>query len=252
MSGNAIEIVNLHKSYRGFLGRTGVEALKGVSFTVREGEIFGLLGPNGAGKTTLIKILLGIAFADHGRAFLLGHESRDVQIRRFVGYLPEDYQLPEYLRAHQVLDFFAKLYGMSERRSRIEALVKLAGLEGRRDAVRGYSKGMRQRLALAQALLPKPKLLILDEPTAHLDPIGRKEVKDLLLQLKGDGTTVLISSHILTEIERVCDRVAILHRGQLLKEGTVEELTHEKSLEDVFVELVRGADYEGTSALGDR
>ncbi len=210
-----------------------------MSLTVKEGEIFGLLGPNGAGKTTLIKILLDIAFADHGKASLFGIDSRRAEARQFVGYLPEDHQLPEYLKAWRVLDFFAKLYGLRDR-SQINELLKLSGVEERRDSkVREYSKGMRQRLALAQALIHKPKLLILDEPTANLDPLGRKDVKDLLLKLKNEGTTVFISSHVLTEIERICDRVAILHRGQLIKEGTVEELTQEKSLEDVFVELIR-------------
>lgn len=237
---NAIEVVELYKTYRGFFRRNGIEALKGVNLTVKEGEIFGLLGPNGAGKTTLIKILLGIAFADNGSSTLFGIDSRRVEVRRLVGYLPEDHQLPEYLKAWRVLDFFAQLYGMKERQSQINELLKLWGIEERRDSkVRGYSKGMRQRLAIAQALINKPKLLILDEPTANLDPLGRKDVKDLLLKLKSEGTTVFISSHVLTEIERICDRVAILHRGQLLKEGTVEELTQEKSLEDVFVELIR-------------
>ncbi len=239
---NAIEIVELHKTYHGLLRRNSIEALKGVSLSVKQGEIFGLLGPNGAGKTTLIKILLGIAFADRGQALIFGMDSRTPQARRSVGYLPEDHQLPEYLRAWRALDFFAKLYGLQERRSRIEELLHAVGIAERRNSkVREFSKGMRQRLGLAQALLPSPKLLILDEPTANLDPLGRKDVKDLLLRLKEQGATVFISSHVLTEIERVCDRVAILHRGQLLTEGTVDELTQEKSLEDVFVELVRGA-----------
>ncbi|MFN4218183.1 MAG: ABC transporter ATP-binding protein [Candidatus Bipolaricaulia bacterium] len=239
---NAIEVVELHKTYRGLLRRNSIEALKGVSLSVRQGEIFGLLGPNGAGKTTLIKILLGIAFADRGQALLCGRDSRDPQARQCVGYLPEEYQLPEYLKAWRVLDFFAKLYGLQERRSHIEELLQLTGIAERRDSkVREFSKGMRQRLGLAQALLNSPKVLILDEPTANLDPLGRKDVKDLLLRLKEQGTTVFISSHVLTEIERVCDRVAILHKGQLLTEGTVDELTQEKSLEDVFVELIRGA-----------
>lgn len=239
---NAIEVVELYKTYRGLLRRNSIEALKGVSLSVKHGEIFGLLGPNGAGKTTLIKILLGIAFADRGRALLLGRDSRDPQARQCVGYLPEEYQLPEYLKAWRVLDFFAKLYGVQERRSRIEELLHLMGIAERRDSkVREFSKGMRQRLGIAQALLNSPKVLILDEPTANLDPLGRKDVKDLLLRLKEQGTTVFISSHVLTEIERVCDRVAILHKGQLLTEGTVDELTREKSLEDVFVELVRAA-----------
>jgi len=237
---NAIDVVELYKTYRGFFRRNGIEALKGVNLAVKEGEIFGLLGPNGAGKTTLIKILLGIAFADHGKASLFGIDSRRVEARQSVGYLPEEHQLPEYLKAWRALDFFAKLYGLKERRSQSDELLRLSGLEERRDSkVREYSKGMRQRLALAQALLNRPKLLILDEPTANLDPLGRKEVKDLLLKLKSEGTTVFISSHVLTEIERICDRVAILHRGRMLKEGTVEELTQQKSLEDVFVELIR-------------
>ncbi len=239
---NAIDVVGLYKTYRRVFRRNGIEALKGVNLTVKGGEIFGLLGPNGAGKTTLIKILLGITFADRGKASLFGIDSRRVEARQSVGYLPEDHQLPEYLRGWRVLDLFARLYGMRERRSHINELLQLVGLTERRNSkVREYSKGMRQRLGLAQALLNKPKLLILDEPTANLDPLGRKEVKDLLLRLKDQGTTVFISSHVLTEIERICDRVAILHRGQLLTEGTVEELTQEKSLEDVFVELIRAA-----------
>lgn len=239
---NAIEVVELYKTYRGLLRRNSIEALKGVSLSVKQGEIFGLLGPNGAGKTTLIKILLGIASADKGQALLLGRDSRDPQARQCVGYLPEEYQLPEYLKAWRVLDFFAKLYGLQERRSRIEELLHVMGIAERRDSkVREFSKGMRQRLGIAQALLNSPTVLIFDEPTANLDPLGRKDVKDLLLRLKEQGTTVFISSHVLTEIERVCDRVAILHKGQLLTEGTVDELTHEKSLEDVFVELVRAA-----------
>lgn len=236
----AIEVVGVHKTYRrGLVRRNSIAALKGISLTVAEGEIFGLLGPNGAGKTTLIKILLGIAFADQGKATLFGVDSRRVEARRRVGYLPEDYHLPEYLRAWRALDFFARLHGLKDQ-THIDGLLKLSGIEERRNSkVREYSKGMRQRLALAQALISKPRLLILDEPTANLDPLGRKDVKDLLLKLKSEGTTVFISSHVLTEIERVCDRVAILHKGTLLKEGTVEELTQEKSLEEVFVELVR-------------
>ncbi len=238
--GDALEAIELYKTYRGIVRRTGIEALRGVSLRVQEGEIFGLLGPNGAGKTTLIKILLGIVSADRGTVKLFGLDSRRAEARRLVGYLPEDHQLPEYLKAWQVLDFFSKLSGIHDR-AHVDALLKLVGLDDRRASkVREFSKGMRQRLGLAQALLNKPKLLILDEPTANLDPLGRKDVKDLLLRLKGEGTTVFISSHVLTEIERICDRVAILHQGQLLTEGTVEELTQGKSLEDVFVELIRG------------
>lgn len=238
--GDALEAIELYKTYRGIVQRTGIEALRGVSLRVQEGEIFGLLGPNGAGKTTLIKILLGIVSADRGTVKLFGLDSRRAEARRLVGYLPEDHQLPEYLKAWQVLDFFSKLSGIHDR-AHVDALLKLVGLDDRRASkVREFSKGMRQRLGLAQALLNKPKLLILDEPTANLDPLGRKDVKDLLLRLKGEGTTVFISSHVLTEIERICDRVAILHQGQLLTEGTVEELTQGKSLEDVFVELIRG------------
>lgn len=240
----AIEVRDLVKTYRGVLGRDKVQALRGVSLTIEEGEIYGLLGPNGAGKTTLIKCLLGLVRPDSGEAKILGRPGCDPEARRNVGYLPEEHAFPTHRRALPVLRFFGALYGFSrgEGRRRAEEVLKAFGLwDKRRAKLKGYSKGMRQRLALAQALMPQPKVLILDEPTANLDPLARKDVKDLFLRLKGEGVAILISSHVLTEIERICDRVGVLHQGLLLQEGTVEALTAEKSLEDVFVSLVRAS-----------
>ncbi len=239
----AIEVRNVVKTYRG-LWAPRVQALRGVSLMVQEGEIYGLLGPNGAGKTTLLKCLLGLVRPDSGEAKVLGLPGEDPQARKFVGYLPEDHAFPGHRRAVPVLCFHASLLGLSRTEARDHAakLLEQMGLsEKRRAKVKAYSKGLRQRLALAQALLGQPKVLILDEPTANLDPLGRKEVKDLLLRLKAEGTAILISSHVLTEIERICDRVAILHQGRLLQEGTVEELTAEKSLEDLFVSLFQAS-----------
>jgi len=241
---DTIEVIDLYKTYKGIFRRKGIEALKGVSLKVCEGEIFGLLGPNGAGKTTLIKCLLGITPPTKGRSRILGLDSFKVASREHVGYLPEDHSFPEFLKGERALDFFAKLFAIKKqkREKKIDELLSLMELSARRRSkVREYSKGMRQRLGIAQALLNDPKVIFLDEPTQSLDPLGRKQVKDLILKLKQDGVTVFISSHILSEIEMVCDRVAILNKGELLKEGTVEELTKEKSLEDVFVELVTAA-----------
>lgn len=239
----AIEVIDLYKTYRGMF-RNGIEALKGVSLVVEEGEIFGLLGPNGAGKTTLIKCLLGITFPTKGEAKILGIDSRRVAAREHVGYLPEDHSFPEFLKGERALDYFAKLFAIKKQKrdKKIDELLSLMELvERRRSKIGEYSKGMRQRLGIAQTLLNDPKVIFLDEPTQSLDPLGRKQIKDLMLKLKQDGATVFISSHILSEIEMVCDRVAVLHKGELLKEGSVEELTKEKSLEDVFVELVTAA-----------
>lgn len=210
------------------------------------------MGPNGAGKTTLIKCLLGITFSDGGEARILGIDVRRAEARRSVGYLPEDHQLPPHLRGERLLDLFAKLYSIRklERKKRVDRLLDLVELDQRRRSkVKEYSKGMRQRLGIAQALINQPKLLLLDEPNEGLDPLGRKRVKELLLQLKREGVTVFISSHVLTEIERLCDRVAILHEGRLIREGAVEELTAERSLEDAFVEIVLGTDERKISLI---
>jgi len=204
-----------------------VRALADVSLEVKRGEIFGLLGQNGAGKTTLVKILLGMVAPTAGAATLLGCPAGTPAARRAVGYLPEDHRLPEYHTAATLLDVYGGLQGLSRtaRRRRAEELIDLLGLgHARRLRVRGYSKGMKQRLGLAQALLHRPDVLFLDEPTDGVDPVGRKQIRDLLLAERARGVTIFINSHLLGEVEQLCDRVAILRRGTLERTGRVAEL----------------------------
>jgi ABC-2 type transport system ATP-binding protein len=223
-----IAVAGLKKIYRAWRKSRRIEALAGISLEVTPGEIFGLLGPNGAGKTTLVKILLGICHASEGRARLMGRSVDDPRARREVGYLPENLRLPDFLDAEGTLHFLGRLSGMprGERTAAVPEALRRVGLyERRASRVRTFSKGMMQRLGLAQALLHKPRLVVLDEPTDGVDPIGRKEIRDVLLQLRGTGTTVFLNSHLLSEVEQICDRVAILDRGKVLRIGGVEELT---------------------------
>jgi ABC-type multidrug transport system ATPase subunit len=227
MSAPVIEVEGLRKTYReGWIRRRSLEVLKGLSFTVGPGEIFGLLGPNGAGKTTFIKILLGIVRASGGRATLLGHAAGSRRGRRQVGYLPENLRIARHHTGHSALDYYGWLSGLPLRvvRSRASELLPLVGLAQRAgDPVSKYSKGMLQRLGLAQALLHDPQLVILDEPTDGLDPVGRSHVRNVLQQLKQRGKTVFVNSHILQEVELICDRVAILDKGLLRYVGPVHE-----------------------------
>jgi ABC-2 type transport system ATP-binding protein len=204
-----------------------VKALGGVSLDVARGEIFGLLGQNGAGKTTLVKILLGMVLPTGGAARLLGRPVGSVAARRLVGYLPEDHRLPEYHTGPSLLDVYGGLQGLSraERRARTAELLATLGLAGREGLrIRGYSKGMKQRLGLAQALLHRPRVLFLDEPTDGVDPVGRRQIRELLLAERARGVTIFINSHLLGEVEQLCDRVAIMRRGQVVLSGTVPEL----------------------------
>lgn len=204
-----------------------VEAVRGISLDVYENEIFGFLGPNGAGKTTTIKILVGLIFPTRGSAKIFGLPVTEPKARRRVGFLPENPYLYQYLTALELLDLCGRLLGLhpSDRRKRSRELIERVGLAHAADRpVRKYSKGMMQRLGLAQALLGDPDLLILDEPMTGLDPIGRKEVRDLLLEEKKRGKTLFFSSHILSDVEMLCDRVAIVHRGELAAYGTLGEL----------------------------
>ncbi len=224
-----INVVDLCKTYRGgwFRG-AGVAALRGVSFDVQPGEIFGLLGPNGAGKTTFIKILLGIVRPTGGKARLLDRPAGDRRGRRRVGYLPENLRIPRHQNALTALEFYGRLSGLSmaEIRRKRPALLETVGLAHRaQDSVRKYSKGMLQRLGLAQALLHDPDLLILDEPTDGLDPVGRSQVRTILHELKAQGKTVFLNSHLLLEVETVCDRVAILDHGHLRYVGGIDALS---------------------------
>jgi ABC-2 type transport system ATP-binding protein len=251
MNAPAIDVENLHKTYRdGLFGRNRVEALRGVTFQVASREIFGLLGPNGAGKTTLIKVLLGIVRRSGGAATLLGRSPGDPEGRRRVGYLPENHRIPRHHTGNTALEYYGCLSGLSvaEVKRRRAGLLKQVGLaEWGRMPVKKYSKGMLQRLGLAQALLHDPELLVLDEPTDGVDPVGRSEMRALLQRLKAEGKTIFINSHLLQEIELVCDRVVILKQGKVLREGRVAALTT-LSATDIAFELV-GAESEIEAAL---
>lgn len=231
-----------------------VEAVRGISFEVREGEIFGFLGPNGAGKTTTIKMVLGLIFPTRGAAKIYGLPVSDPRARRRVGFLPENPYLYQYLTAIELLDLCGRLVGLgaSERRARAKELIERVGLGHAADRpVRKYSKGMMQRLGLAQALIGNPDLLILDEPMTGLDPIGRKEVRDLLLEERRRGKTLFFSSHILSDVEMLCDRVAIVHRGELAAYGRLDELLRPE-VRHVEIELagVSGALHARLVAMG--
>ncbi len=226
--GYAIEVEDLDKTYRdGLIRRRSFDALRGVTLQVHPGEIFGLLGPNGAGKTTLVKLLLGIVRATRGRAWLLGRPAGERSGRRRVGYLPENLRIPRHHTALTALNLFGLMSGMPRReiRRRSGPLLESVGLGTRAgDSVRKYSKGMLQRLGLALALLHEPELVFLDEPTDGLDPAGRAQVRQTLLRLKAAGKTIFLNSHLLQEVELVCDRVAILDQGRVKGLGRVEEL----------------------------
>lgn len=203
------------------------KVLDQVDLHVGPGQVVGLLGPNGAGKTTTVKALLGMVHLDEGTAALLGHPVGDPTARRAVGYLPEKFQYPDWLDGRQVLEAHARLIGLpaDERAGAITDALRLVGLSGRGDdRVSGYSKGMQQRLGLATAILGRPALVILDEPTSALDPIGRREVRDLIRTMRDRGTAVLLNSHLLGEVEQVCDQVVILHRGRVIHSGPLVDL----------------------------
>ena len=222
-----IEIRNLSKDYRDFWGRRKVQALKSLSLDVYRGEVFGLLGPNGSGKTTTLKLLLGLLFPTSGEIRILGEPAGSVEKNSRIGYLPEESYLYRFLNAEETLDFYGRLFRLpkAERRSRADTLIKRVKLDhARKRQLKEYSKGMTRRIGLAQALINNPEIVFLDEPTSGLDPNGRADVKDLIAELKAQGKTVVMCSHLLAEIEDVCDRVAILYNGELKLLGTVDEL----------------------------
>ena len=210
-----------------------IEALKGVSLTVERGEIFGMLGQNGAGKTTLVKILLGITKLTDGIANLLDEPAGTPSVRRRIGYLPEDHRFPDYHTGASLLDFYGALLQMprAERRKRTPEILELVGLKGRMDyKIRTYSKGMKQRLGIAQALMHEPEVIFLDEPTDGVDPVGRRHIREMMLRLKGEGKTIFINSHLLGEVELICDRVAILQSGEMIRLGEIAALTRQRGL----------------------
>ncbi len=222
-----VETRNLSKVYRDFWGRNKKVALKPLDLEIRRGEIFGLLGPNGSGKTTTLKLLLGLIFPTSGDAFVFGKQATDVSKNARIGYLPEESYLYKFLDAEETLDFYGRLFGMppAERSRRTAALLTMVGLANdRKRQLREYSKGMTRRIGVAQALINDPELVLLDEPTSGLDPIGTREMKDLIIDLKQRGKTVIMCSHLLADVEDVCDRIAVLHQGELKELGRVEDL----------------------------
>jgi ABC-2 type transport system ATP-binding protein len=231
MSEAVIQIRNLSKIYRDFWGRKKVQALNSLSLDVNKGEIFGLLGPNGSGKTTTMKLLLGLLFPTDGEISILGKPASDVSKNERIGYLPEESYLYRFLNAEETLDFYGRLFDISpaERRERTNALIEQVGLQhARRRQLKEYSKGMTRRIGLAQALINNPDLVLLDEPTSGLDPLGTRDMKDMILKLRDEGKTVVMCSHLLADVQDVCDRIAILFQGELKELGTVDELLTEQ------------------------
>src|SRR2546427_6078825 len=222
-----VAVRGLTKVFKDFWGRAKARAVANVDFEVRRGAVFGLLGPNGSGKSTTVKLLLGLLYPTKGHVEVFGHSPRHVATKSRIGYLPEESYLYRYLDSRETLDFFGNLFSLSnqERQNRTQQLLDMVGLtQTRTRAVGEFSKGMQRRIGLAQALINDPDLIILDEPTAGLDPIGCREVKDLILALARRGKTVVLSSHLLADVEDVCDRVVIYYGGRIQAWGALEEL----------------------------
>lgn len=222
-----VEVKDLHKTYVVGIRRKKFQAVRGLSFSVRRGEVFGIVGPNGAGKTTTIKILTGLMRPTSGQAKLFGLSTDSIESRRKLGYLPEGPYFYEHLKVRELLTYYGQLHGLSKDvlNARIPTLIERVGLGHALDRpLKKFSKGMRQRAGLAQALINDPELVILDEPQSGLDPVGRRDVRDLIFELKQQGKTVVFSSHILPDVEAVCDRVALFHQGKIIESGTLDDL----------------------------
>ena len=226
-SSQVIRCLGLSKTFKDFWLRNRVRAVDSISLEVNRGELFGLLGPNGSGKSTTIKMILGLLHPTAGKISIMGKRPDDVSIKRMIGYLPEESYLYRFLNARETLDYYARLFFQNrlQRRRRVDMLLEMVGLDAvQRRPVGEYSKGMQRRIGLAQALINDPHLLILDEPTTGLDPIGTRQIKDLLLEMKSRGKTILLCSHLLSDVEDVCDRVSIMYGGKVRQEGTVDQL----------------------------
>ena len=247
MASAAIEIENLSKDYPfGFLHLKKKTSLEGLTMSVEDGEVFGFLGPNGAGKTTTIKLLMGLIFPTAGTARILGKSINDISMHRDIGYLPEQPYFYDYLTAAELLDYFARFHELTDtdRRERVQRMLKKVGLEtAGKIQLRKYSKGMLQRVGLAQAILHDPKVVILDEPMSGLDPVGRREVRDIILELKSAGKTVMFSTHILPDAEMLCDRVGVIVGGKLRGVGAPDEIVDMKPRGmEIFFEYAGGGD----------
>ena len=235
-----IETRNLTKVYRDFWGRPKVQALKALDLQIHRGEIFGLLGPNGSGKTTTIKLLLGLLFATEGEALIFNESTTSVAKNERIGYLPEESYLYKFLNAEETLQFYGRLFKISrsERNKRVSRLIDMVGLShAKHRQLREYSKGMQRRIGLAQALINNPELILLDEPTSGLDPIGTAEIKQLIRELREQGKTIVLSGHLLADMQDICDRIAILHRGELKEIGRVTDLLTVQDVTQIKAQL---------------
>jgi len=227
MSEHAVEVNNLTKVFRTGIGNQYVVAVDNLSFRVEAGEVYGLIGQNGSGKSTTMKVVLGLMAASKGEAKVFGLDSGDIRARNEIGFLPENPYFYKHLTGAETLKFYGKLCGIRGKKlkARVEELLEIVGLE---DAAKrrlgGYSKGMLQRIGLAQSLVQNPRLVILDEPTAGVDPVGSREIRDLILRLKEEGYTVFLCSHLLEQVQEVCDRIGIIFEGRMRREGKLEEL----------------------------
>ena len=227
MNGPAVAVTGLTKVFPVPFRRQSIVALRDLDLQVKPGEVYGLLGPNGSGKSTTLKIVLGLVSPTRGQTEIFGRNSRLVESREAVGFLPENPYFYKFLTGTETLRFFGQLCGLSgaSLKKRVDEMLELVGLTDARDRrLRGYSKGMLQRIGLAQALINEPRLVVLDEPTAGVDPAGSRQIRDLIVDLRRRGTTVLLSSHLLAQVQEVCDRVGILADGMLVREGRLEEL----------------------------
>lgn len=226
----AVEIDSVHKSFPGHWGKGGVYAVKGVSLGIPEGSVYGLIGPNGSGKSTVMKALVGLLKPDAGRCTVFGRPATADANRSQIGFLPENPYFYKFLTGEETVRFYGRLCGLrgAALKQRTQELLELTGLtEAAHRRLGGYSKGMLQRVGLAQALVQRPRLLVLDEPTAGVDPLGSRTIRDIIMGLRGQGVTVFLCSHMLEQVQEVCDRVGILYQGNLIAEGTVDELTRD-------------------------
>lgn len=235
----AVSIQNLHKSFPGHWGKGGVYAVKGVSLEIPEGGVYGLIGPNGSGKSTVMKALVGLLSPDEGSCRVFGQPATAAANRREIGFLPENPYFYKFLTGAETVRFYGRLCGLRGKilKERTAELLHRVGLEEAADRrLGGYSKGMLQRIGLAQALVQNPRLLVLDEPTAGVDPIGSRTIRDIILDLKKQGMTVFLCSHLLEQVQEICDRVGILYQGCLIAEGTMEELTNDNRRSEIVLQ----------------
>lgn len=233
---NAVEIENIHKSFPGHWGKGGVYAVKGVSLSIAQGSVYGLIGPNGSGKSTIMKALVGLLSPDEGSCRVFGQPATAASNRKEIGFLPENPYFYKFLTGEETVRFYGRLCGLrgKELKERTAEMLELAGLtEAAHRRLGGYSKGMLQRVGLAQALVQRPRLLVLDEPTAGVDPIGSRAIRDIILNLKEQGMTVFLCSHLLEQVQEICDNVGILYHGCLIANGTMESITRDRSTTEV-------------------